>query len=232
MKKRKLFFLLLLAVALISCKKRRDYHIQGLLQNEITGNSHNMGGEYIELLRISPNHSLNIFSNPDKSARVAQTITDKDGHFDFGINEIKAGDYQINYVQGEAKSFYGVTNSFVNINLGKGTEITETIAISPTLAGMKFYANPITTSSAQDTIFVEFVSETRKAQNPGFTNSGFATAAQINTAPFQPFAGIDNTEFMGNIFIKLTKSYHGIRSVERDTVFVGKDELYSFSTAF
>jgi hypothetical protein len=232
MKIKQISLIFLTLVLSASCKKHRDYHIQGTLMNEVTGNSHNMGGEYIQLVRISPNRSINIFSNPDKTSIVAEAITDNEGHFDFGINQIKEGDYQINYVQGDAKIYYGVSNSFTNITLGKNTNFDEKIAVIPTMGGMNFFANPLNTSSANDTLFVEFVSQTRQAQNPSFMNTGFDNAASINNHLFQAFAGVNNTEFMGNVFIKITKSYNGSRTVTRDTVYVEKDQIYNYNIPF
>ena len=226
------FFSFVLIMSLFSCAKKRNYHIQGTLLNEVTGNSHDMGNESIQLIRISSSSTFDIFSNPDKSIIEAEATTDNEGHFDFGINELKKGDYKIDYVHGDGKTFYGVTNSFKEFSLDKNTEIDETIAIIPTMGGISFIANPLLTTSIYDTIYVDFVSETRLIKNPTYSIFGSSTGQELYFAPNHVFGGINNTEFMGNIFITIIKSYNGVRTIIKDTVFVEKDEKYKYYTSF
>ena len=217
----KYFFLFILPF-LFSCKKERNYHVHGTLMNEVTGNSHDMGGEKIILYRTG-NNSDNTY---------LEAITDNEGQFDFGINKIKEGTYVIEFSQNSKETHYGLSNSLKQITLSKNTEIDETISIIPTVEAISFIANPLITSSANDTIFVEFVSEIRKNQNPTYYIFGHQTGQELQSSVYRTFGGINNTEFMGNIFIKITKSYNGIRTSIQDTVFVKKDEFYRYYSSF
>lgn len=233
MNKIRILFFFIVIIILFSCKKQRQHRVQGTLLNEVTGNSHDMAGETIQLLRIKANATFNIFSNPDKIILIAEATTDNEGHFDFGIKELKPGDYRIDYVQGDGKTYYGVSNSFADISVdNKDDDFDEKISIIPTMGGISFSAKPLFTTSSNDTIFVQFVSEKRKMQNPTYYVFGHSTGYELANDPDHNFGGINNTEFMGQIFIKIIKSYNGFRTIINDTVFVGKDERYKYYTPF
>jgi hypothetical protein len=191
-----------------------------------------MGGETIQLVRIKTKSTFNIFTSPESRSVETEAVTDNDGRFDFGVIELKEGDYEIDYVQGDGKANYGVSNAFKEISLDKNTEIDETISIIPTMGGISFIANPLNTSSSNDTIFVEFISETRLIKNPTAMLGSHTTGNNLYFSTNRVFGGINNTEFMGNIFIKIIKSYNGLRTVIHDTVFVQKDEVYKYYLAF
>ncbi len=216
------YLLFLFSIILFSCKKERNYHVHGTLMNEVTGDSHNMGGEKIILYRTGKN-----FDNT-----YLETTTDNEGQFDFGITKIKEGTYIIEFSQNSKETYYGLSNSLKQISLSKNTEIDETISIIPTVEAISFIAKPLITSSANDTIFVEFVSEKRHQQDPTILIGSHLTGQELANAPYRTYGGINNTEFMGNIFIKITKSYNGIRTVQLDTIFVKKDEFYRYYSSF
>lgn len=232
MKIPKVFFLIFLPLIIFSCKRERSYHIQGTLMNEVTGNSHNMGGETIQLIRIKKKATFNIFANPDERVLEAEAITNNEGHFDFGVNKLKQGDYKIEYLQVKGKENYGVSNSFVDITLENNSAIDETISVIPTIIGLTFFANPLSTSSQNDSIYVAFVSEKRFIQNPNFYTFGDATGHELTNDPTHTIGGINDIEFMGRFFIKIRKSYNGTRTVIYDTVYVEKDARYDYYIPF
>ena len=190
--------------------------------NEVTGDSHNMGGEKILLYRTGKN-----FDNT-----LLEATTDNEGKFDFGIHKLKEGTYIIEFSQNSKETYYGLSKSLKQISLEKNTEIIDTISIIPTVEAISFIANPLITASQNDTIFVQFVSEKRQQQNPTYYIGGHLTGYELVNAPFRTYGGINNTEFMGNIFIKITKSYNGIRTILHDTIFVKKDEFYRYYSSF
>lgn len=232
MKIPRIFLLIFFCNCFFSCKRERSYHIQGTLMNEITGNSKNMGGETIQLIRNKKTATFNIFGNPDERVLEAEAITDNEGHFDFGVNKLRQGEYRIDYFQGIGKEYYGVSNSFVDITLEGKSDFEETISVIPTIIGITFFANPLSTSSQNDTIYVEFVSEKRSNQNPGFHTYRIATGYELTNDPTHIIGGINNIEFMGRFFIKIRKSYNGTRTVIYDTVYVEKDARYDYYIPF
>ena len=205
MKKLEYLIYLLLTLCSFSCKKEHSYHVQGTLLNEVTGNGHNMGGEKIQLYRTG---SGGLFGNRHNST--LEVTTDNEGHFDFGINKMKEGTYRLDFIQSANEIYYGVSNGAKEISLDKNTEINEQISIIPTMGAISFIANPLNTNSLNDTIFVEFISKTRLINNPTVLLGSHSTGNELFNDPYHSFGGINNTEFMGNIFIKITKSYNGV----------------------
>lgn len=216
-----------------SCKKQRQHHVEGTLENEVTGNGHNMGGETIHLYSIKSSATFDIFSNPDKIIFIAEATTNEEGHFDFGVQELKAGDYRIDYVQGNGKTYYGVKNSFKDISVDNDDgDFNEKISIIPT-AHLSCFASPLWNTNLTDTLTIEFRSETRLKYNSTQIHSGQATGYFLaqNSFPYNTVVGVSN-EYMGRFFLKITKSYNGVRTITRDTIFVEKDSFYKYYTSF
>lgn len=215
-----------------ACRKNRDYHIHGYLINEVTGNSQNMGGEMVQLIRQKYRGNEYSLRNNRSATVVSKVVTDANGHYDFGIQNLPEGKYTIDYPQLESKDYVGLKNSFEDFELGLITEVKISIAIIPCIRKFKIIANPLTTSSFNDTIFVGLTSQKNYEQNPSYQYYWGALAYDISMNSEHLIGSTDNRLFMGDIYIKLYKSYNGVRSVFYDTVNVAKDEEYTYYTSF
>ena len=222
---------IIISVLLVSCLKKHDYHIQGTLLNKITGNSNDMGGESIQLLKIKTEATFNIFSNPDNISFVSEATTNNDGKFDFGVIELKEGDYRIDYIQGDGKTYYDVSTSFKDITLAKDKGIDEIISVGPSVKGISFLVDILSTTSANDTIRVKVVNEFRMKNYGDLGDLHVQNGTQLNFSPDHPIGG-STKEYMGYFFISIVKSYNGVRTTTHDTVFVKKDESLKYYTAF
>lgn len=237
MKKINVYKLVICSVLVLSCffsacRKNRDYHIHGYLINEVTGTSEKMGGELVQLIRQKYRGNEYSLRNNRSAAVVSKVVTDANGHYDFGIQNLPEGEYTIDYPQLESKDYVGLKNSFEDFELGAITEVKISIAIIPCIRKFKIIAKPLTTSSVHDTIFVGLTSKKNYEQNPTYQYYWGALAYDISMNSEHIIGSTDNRLFMGDIYIKLYKSYNGNRSVFYDTVYVAKDETYTYYTQF
>ncbi len=214
-----------------SCLRKRDYHIQGTLLNTITNNGSDMGGERVALYRMGSNATFNIFSNPNKIVLEGEDYTDEQGRFDFGIKELKEGDYRVDYPETDKNSDYDMSKSFKDITLGRGKDWDVKIYTVPDVKGVNFYADPHLSINSNDTILVEVKCERRLLISPTDRTIAIATGSEIHADPNHEIGGTPGY-LMGRYFIFITKSYNGNRTYTYDTIFVKRDELYKYKVQF